>query len=263
MSKLQVFYGNCLDIMPKLEKESIHLVVTSPPYSSKKEYGKYEDNVSFEEYYDFMLKVFDNLYRLLVDGGRVAFNIPFYLPAGNSKYFAPTIYNEFAVKSGLELRDVIVWIKAKEDIESENDIISLGKTNWGSWMSASNPCQRSLSELIMIWNKGSPYLKSDIKSDMTKEEFMKWTKNTWYIKAASKKENDHPAPFPVEIPKRLIKLYSFPLNTVLDPFLGSGTTLLACRETNRNGIGIELDEKWKNTIENKVKLNISGLEEFK
>lgn len=119
------------------------------------------------------------------------------------------------------------------------------RTAWGSWLSASAPYVIAPVEVIIVfyrnrWKK----LKGNGKSDINKEEFVKWTNGVRDFMGESRKRVGHPAPFPVELPRRCIKLFTFVGDTVLDPFLGSGTTLIACLETGRRGIGVEVDSKY-------------------
>ncbi len=129
----------------------------------------------------------------------------------------------------------------------------------GSWLSASAPFVIAPVEVIVVlykeqWKKVSGSKKSDI----TKDEFMKWTNGVWTFMGENKKRIGHPAPFPVELPKRCIKLFSFVGDTILDPFLGRGTSLIACAMTNRKGIGVNIDRKYcelaKQRLINEVKI---------
>jgi site-specific DNA-methyltransferase (adenine-specific) len=140
-----------------------------------------------------------------------------------------------AKKVGFKYHSTIIW--------NEQNISR--RTAWGSWLSATAPFVIAPVEVIVIlykdsWKKTSGSRKSDIE----KKEFMEWTNGVWNFSGESKTKIGHPAPFPIELPRRCIKLFSFVDDTVLDPFLGSGSTLLACLKTNRNGIGVEIDKNY-------------------
>jgi site-specific DNA-methyltransferase (adenine-specific) len=138
-----------------------------------------------------------------------------------------------AKQVGFKYHSTIIW--------NEQNISR--RTAWGSWLSATAPYVIAPVEVIVVlykkdWKKTSGSRKSDI----TKKEFMEWTNGVWNFSGESKKRVGHPAPFPVELPRRCIKLFSFVGDTILDPFLGSGSTLLACLQTGREGLGIGLNK---------------------
>lgn len=142
---------------------------------------------------------------------------------------------------GFNMRGEVIWNKASSASPS---------TAWGSWLSATNPILRDIHEYILIFSKGE-YRRIRTKKDLkikdntiTKEQFMEWTKSIWTINAESAKRIGHPAPFPVELPNRLIQLYSFTEDIILDPFIGSGTTAVAAVKTRRNFIGYEVNDKY-------------------
>jgi site-specific DNA-methyltransferase (adenine-specific) len=140
-----------------------------------------------------------------------------------------------AKQIGFKYHSTIIW--------NEQNISR--RTAWGSWMSATAPYVIAPVEVIIVlykqrWKKTS----GSGRSDITKEEFLEWTNGVWNFSGESKKRVGHPAPFPLELPRRCIKLFSFVGDVVLDPFLGSGTTLLACLQTGRKGIGVEIDRNY-------------------
>jgi len=148
---------------------------------------------------------------------------------------------------GFLMRGEIIWDKASSASTS---------TAWGSWQSASNPTLRDTHEYILVFSKGT-FKRKKIEgreSTITKEEFLEFTKSVWGLFSESAKKVGHPAPFPVELPYRLIQLYTYSNEVVLDPFLGSGQTALAALKTGRHYVGYELNEEYlalaKNRIEN-------------
>ena len=259
MVVLKVYYKDSQN-MEEVEDNSIDLVITSPPYNIGIDYGDYKDNLPHGEYLIIMNKVVKECYRVMVSDGRIAININHVIKdiydLQKEKQFPIVDFLTILLNNGFNIREIITWFKATDE-----NHFSGGSTAWGSWCSASNPHMRGQIESIVVANKGSWKKESGSQiSDITANEFKLWTKSAWFFHAESKR--DHPAPFPLELPKRLIKLYSFVGDTILDPFLGSGTTLQACRELKRNCIGYEIDKKYKRLIEKKSNLHIPEIESF-
>lgn len=131
-------------------------------------------------------------------------------------------------------------------------------TAWGSFQSASNPILRDVHEYILIFSKGNYKRERDKeekelrKDNITKEEFIEWTKSVWTMNPESAKRIGHPAPFPEELPNRLIKLFSFTNDIVLDPFMGSGTTAIVAIKNSRNFVGYEINEEYINLANNRI-----------
>jgi len=126
-------------------------------------------------------------------------------------------------------------------------------TAWGSWLSAANPILRDIHEYILIFSKGTYSRKSSNKENtITKEQFLELTKSIWTMNAESAKKVGHPAPFPEELPNRLIQLYSFKGDVVLDPFIGSGTTGLAALKCERRFVGYDISEEYIKLANNRI-----------
>ena len=125
---------------------------------------------------------------------------------------------------------------------------------WGSWQSASNPVLRDVHEYIMVFSKGSfARKKPDGKENtISKEQFMEWTKSVWTMNPKSAKKVGHPAPFPIELPYRLIQLYTFKGDVILDPFMGSGTTAIAALKAERKYIGYENNPEYVKLAEERI-----------
>ncbi|MHA1287035.1 MAG: DNA-methyltransferase [Candidatus Thorarchaeota archaeon] len=218
-------------------ESSVDLIVTSPPYNLCVHYNSFEDNTTYEQYLDFTEKWLKKAYHLMKPDGRMCLNIPLDTSKGRKGAGFQSVYVdivEIARKIGWKYFSTIVW--------NEGNISC--RTAWGSWLSASAPYVIAPVEMVVILYKEKWKKINKGKSDITKEEFMEWTNGLWTFSGESKKRIGHPAPFPIELPKRCIKLFSYVGDTVLDPFLGSGTTLLACLETNRVGIGIDIDKTY-------------------
>lgn len=228
-----------------IENNSIEMCITSPPYNVGISYDYWNDSLSEEEYWNFTGKWIAEVFKKLVDGGRIAINIPV---MGNNpelkkseKYLMHLPqYLEILKDVGFNLREMITWLKTKE---GNMDIFAGGNTAWGSFCSPSNPYCRSFTEFIIVAHKNSPYLRGDKnKIDITKQEFMKFTKNIWHMWPESNRS--HPATFPKELPYRLMKLYTYQNNTVIDPFAGSGTTGLVAKELKRKAILVDISKNY-------------------
>jgi len=218
--------------MDELPENSIHLMVTSPPYNVGKEYDK---GLTLDEYKSLLGNVFKEVYRVLVPGGRACVNVA---NLGRKPYIPLDAFViQIMLDIGFLMRGEIVWDKGSSAAAS---------TAWGSWCSASNPTLRDVHEYIMVFSKDTfkrPKPKGR-KSTISREEFLEWTKSVWSFPAESATRVGHPAPFPVELPLRFIKLYTFEGEVVLDPFIGSGTTAIACLRTNRCFVGYEIEKQY-------------------
>ena len=216
-----------------IEKESVDLIITSPPYDLSIEYEKYDDSVPYNEYLQFTEKWLKKSYDLLKDDGRMCLNIPLDKNKGGKQ----SVYGDIlkiAKNTGWEYNTTIIW--------NEQNISK--RTAWGSWLSASAPYVIAPVEIILIMYKKNWKKSLKGKSTITKEEFIEWTNGVWTFNGEKKKKIGHPAPFPLELPNRCMKLFSFEGDIILDPFMGSGTTLLSCQINNRKGIGIEINDKY-------------------
>jgi site-specific DNA-methyltransferase (adenine-specific) len=231
---------------------SIDLIITSPPYNVDIHYETFKDNMPYEKYLEFTEKWLRKALELVKPDGRMCLNIPLDKSKGRKEEGFQSVYADviqIAKKVGWKYFSTIIW--------NESNISR--RTAWGSWLSARAPYVIAPVEVIVIlykdkWKKMN---ESGI-SDITRDEFIEWTSGIWSFSGENRKKIGHPAPFPLELPKRCIKLFSFVGDTVLDPFLGSGTTLLACALLNRRGIGVEIDRKYcelaKKRLMNKGKI---------
>jgi site-specific DNA-methyltransferase (adenine-specific) len=237
-----------------INERTVDLIVTSPPYNVGIKYNSHNDETSYKDYLYFTRKWLAKCYRLAKNDGRFCLNIPLDKNKGGQQSVCADI-TTIAKHVGWKYHSTIIW--------NEQNISR--RTAWGSWLSASAPYVIAPVEVIVVlykkrWKKTSGSRKSDI----TKKEFVELTNGVWTFMGESKTRVGHPAPFPVELPRRCIKLFSFVGDTVLDPFLGSGSTLLACVQTNRKGIGIEIDRNYcelaKQRLINEGKINQLKLE---
>ena len=241
---LNTIIASSCENMKDIPNNSLHLMITSPPYNVSKEY---DNDLSLNEYLSLLKNCFTETYRVLVDGGRACINIA---NIGRKPYIPLSDYvSKIMIEIGFNMRGEIIWNK------SAGAGIS---TAWGSFQSASNPILRDVHEYILIFSKGNYKRERDKeekelrKDNITKEEFIEWTKSVWTMNTESAKRIGHPAPFPEELPNRLIKLFSFTNDIVIDPFMGSGTTAIAAIKNNRNFVGYEINEKYINLANNRI-----------
>jgi site-specific DNA-methyltransferase (adenine-specific) len=217
-----------------IASSSIDLIVTSPPYNVGVQYQSSKDDISYSEYLEFARKWLGRCFEFLKDDGRICLNIPLDKNKGGKQSVGADI-TTIAKQVGFQYHATIVW--------NEGNISR--RTAWGSWMSASAPFVIAPVELIVVlYKKNWRKVSGSRNSDITRDEFIEWTNGFWSFKGESKKRIGHPAPFPIELPKRCIKLFSFVGDTILDPFVGSGTTLIAATMLNRIGIGIEIETEY-------------------
>lgn len=229
---LNRLYCKSSEIMDEIPDDSIHLMITSPPYNVGKEY---DNDLTLDEYLELLTSVFAESYRKLGTGGRACINIA---NIGRKPYIPlHAMVIEIMLDLGFLMRGEIIWDKSAS---------AGGSCAWGSWLSASNPVLRDYHEYILIFSKES-YSKDkrQVKKDtITKDDFIEWTRSVWTFPAVNAKRIGHPAPFPIELPHRLINLYSYEEDVVLDPFCGSGTTCIAAAQNNRYYIGYDISEEY-------------------
>ena len=226
--------------MKEIPDQSTHLMITSPPYNVTKEY---DQDLSLKEYLQILRKVFSETYRALVDGGRACVNVA---NLGRRPYLPLSDFiSQIMMEIGFQMRGEIIWNKGA------GAGVSMA---WGSWQSATNPVLRDIHEYIMVFSKGSFVRQKpdDKENTISKEQFMEWTKSVWSMNPESARKVKHPAPFPIELPYRLMQLYSFEGDVVLDPFMGSGTTAIAALKTGRKYFGYENEPGYARLAEERI-----------
>ncbi|MCU0485458.1 MAG: site-specific DNA-methyltransferase [Anaerolineales bacterium] len=213
-----------------LPDQCVGLAFTSPPYNVGKEY---DADLSLDNYLDFIQRVGREVYRVLQPGGRYVINIA---NVGRKPYL-PLHAHFYQVHQALGFLPMgeIIWQKARGANAS---------CAWGSWKSARSPRLRDLHEYLLVFAKSAFSRPDKGESDITSEEFMQSTLSVWQVKPESARKVGHPAPFPVELAERVIKLYSFVGDVVLDPFAGSGTTCIAARLHRRHYVGLEISPEY-------------------
>jgi len=226
--------------MSELPDSSVHLMVTSPPYNAGKEY---DQDLKLDEYLTMLRKVWKEVLRVLVPGGRACINVA---NLGRKPYIPlhAFIINDM-LALGFLMRGEIIWNKAASASAS---------TAWGSWRSASNPTLRDVHEYILIFSKDifGRLAPKGSHNTISKDSFLEDTKSVWTFPAVSAKKIGHPAPFPQELPQRLIELYTFAGEVVLDPFMGSGQTALAARAASRDYVGYEINANYAALAERRI-----------
>jgi site-specific DNA-methyltransferase (adenine-specific) len=231
-------------------EEFIDLTVTSPPYNVDIQYNSNNDDLTYEQYLDFTRKWITNVFSWTKKQGRFLLNIPLDKNKGGQKSVGADI-TTIAQQIGWKYHSTIIW--------NEGNISR--RTAWGSWLSASSPYVIAPVELIVVlykdeWKKTGGTCESDI----TRQDFMDWTNGIWTFNGESKKRIGHPAPFPIQLPYRAIKLFSFVNDVVFDPFSGSGTTLIAAANNSRIGIGLEIDANYCELAKKRILNEIDTLE---
>lgn len=233
-----IMQGDAEAKLQMLESETVHLVFTSPPYNVGVNYDEYNDSLPFDVYLNKLDKIFTECIRVIVPGGHLIIQIA---NTGRQPYTPLTDYITMMLVNKIDMRGEIIW--DKQNMTSA--------TAWGSWLSANKPSLRDTHEYILVFRKGNADRIGE--SDITKEEFMEYTKAIWKITPETNDVN-HPAPFPKSLAARVVKLYSFKGETVLDPFCGSGTTCEVAKKLGRNFIGIDISKRYCNLAENRLNI---------
>lgn len=221
-----IICGDVLAVLPRIPRESVHLIVTSPPYNLEKGYDEHGDDLDYAAYLQWMGSVWEACLGVLVHGGRLCVNI------GENKrqnitYPTYSAFIQQLVDLGMLYRGTIIWDKNS----------AAKHCAWGSWRRPSNPHIVPRHEYIIAFSKGEWKLEGD-RDDITisTKDFITCTRSVWRMGTESKARIGHPAPFPEALPKRLIDFYTFRGMTVLDPFAGSGTVGLVAAELGRRFI---------------------------
>jgi DNA modification methylase len=245
--------ARCMD---EVEDASVALVVTSPPYFAGKEYeeslGEGHIPASYLDYLEMLHDVFAECVRTLEPGGRIAVNVA---NLGRKPYrsLSGDVIAILQDRLGLLLRGEVIWHKARG---------ASGSCAWGSFRSPANPVLRDVTERVVIASKGrfDRALSRPVRQQrglpsgisLTKEEFIEATTDVWELPSERATRVGHPAPFPVELPLRLIELYTYEEDLVLDPFMGSGSTAAAAVRSHRHYVGYDTESEYVRIAEQRV-----------
>lgn len=245
--------------------QSVHLVVTSPPYWTLKEYRDHPDQLGhvedYEEFLSEINKVWQHCYRVLVPGGRLVCVVGDVCLSRkeNGRHLVMPLHADITVacrKMGFDNLNPIIWLKISNAVFEANKTSKfLGKPY------EPNAIIKSDMEFILMQRKPGGYRQPTDEqrrlSRIPKEEFQEWCQQTWTLTGASTR--GHPAPYPLELASRLVRMFSFVGDTVLDPFAGSGTTLLAAAKAQRNSIGTEIDPEYFQQARLRLEAELEGL----
>jgi len=242
--KAKILCGSCID-SPAIPPKSIDLIVTSPPYNIGISYTSSDDSLEYADYLRFSEKWLSSCFTALKTSGRACINVPLdiYSSGGQRHTLAADILH-IAKSVGFSYRATIIWSKRRRS-----------RRAWGSWLSASAPHIESASEVILVLFKGDTWKRKKPKgkdSDISKKEYISWTFSPWMFRGENRRDH-HPVPFPLELPRRCIKLFSFPGDVIYDPFSGSGTTVVAAAALGRVGIGIDIDPAYCEVAKKRIK----------
>ncbi|MCS7318014.1 MAG: site-specific DNA-methyltransferase [Candidatus Dojkabacteria bacterium] len=237
----QVLLGDSEKILKDIDDNMFDFVFTSPPYNINKAYEGYNDNLDQNEYLSKMKSIFSECFRVLKPNRKIAVNLAFAMKDQKNEEIKFVFYDIVRIinEVGFNPSDFILWIKSNKN----SFVNGSSSVAWGSWMSAKAPVIRADAEAIFIFSKGSYKREDKGESTMSREEFLEYTRNVWFVQPERTKYS-HVCPYPKELAKRLIKLYTYKNDFILDPFCGSGTTLVAAAEIERNFLGIDISEHY-------------------
>ena len=240
----KIYCDDCLKVMKSVPGDFVDLILTSPPYNFGLDYDTHKDTQSWESYFDTLGQVFHESYRILKSGGRICVVVQ---PLFSDYIPTHHIISQKLTEARFLFKAEIMWEKHNYNCKY---------TTWGSWKSPSMPYLKYTWEFIEVFCKGNRKKEGSLdKIDITADEFKKWVYGKWEIAPETRmKEFDHPSMFPEEIPYRLIKLFSYVGDLVLDPFNGVGTTTLVAYKLHRNYIGIDISEKYCDKAEERIKV---------
>ncbi|RCW46656.1 MULTISPECIES: site-specific DNA-methyltransferase [unclassified Halanaerobium] len=239
----QIVCADSLEYLKTIPDNSIDLIFTSPPYNFGLDYEATDDSIKWQQYLDQLFAIFDECIRVLKYGGRFAVNIQ---PLFSDYIPLHHIVGKYFIDKKMIWKTEILW---------EKNNYNCKYTAWGSWKSPSSPYFKYTWEFVEV------YCKGDIKKtgkkeniDITADEFKEWVYSKWSIAPErNMKEYDHPAMFPEELARRILKLFSYQEDIILDPFGGVGTVAAVAKKENRKYISIDISEEYTKKARERVK----------
>lgn len=247
-----IINADVIDGLKQISDNTVTLICTSPPYNLNIDYSSADDNQPYQKYVKWLADVFRECYRVLRKGGRLLINIDAMTNRQDDKdmEYVRDIRTDLANElkpMGFKFFGEHVWYKSNACPCKGGGAWNGRRTAWGSYANCSFPAVRRNHEYILVYSKEQFKLEKDAFSgntDIQPDEFQQWISSVWAMNAETRKLGNHPVPFPVELPMRCIKLYSYPNDIILDPFNGVGTTTMAASVLNRRYIGIDMDANY-------------------
>jgi DNA modification methylase len=239
----KIIVGDSEFVLKQLPDNCIDLIFTSPPYNFGLDYENHRDGVDWEKYFEKLFSIFKECIRVLKYGGRIIVNVQ---PLFSDYVPIHHIISNFFMENKLIWKGEILWDKHNYNCKY---------TAWGSWKSPSNPYLKYTWEFLEIFCKGDLKHEGDDKmADITADEFKKWVYAKWDIQPEyNMKKYGHPAMFPEELVERVLKLFSFKGDIILDPFNGVGTTTAVAKKLSRNYLGIDISKEYCKKAEERLK----------
>lgn len=237
----KIICGDSEEILKQLPDNCVDLIITSPPYNLGVQYDKYHDNLDWNSYFEKMFKVFNQCIRILKHGGRIIINVQ---PALRDSIPTHHLFSNFFIEHGMLWYCEILW---------EKNNYSCRYTTWGSFKSPSRPLIKYTWEFVEVFSKRTfKHVGNSTNTDITTEEFKNWTMGKWTIAPSSKYSSKHPATYPEELVTRLIKMFSFVDDFIVDPFNGIGTTTTVAFRLKRQFLGIDISEQYCSIAEDRL-----------
>ena len=239
-----VVCGDSLVVLKELPDNCVDLIFTSPPYNFGLDYDSTDDAFEWETYFDSLFAIFDECIRILKYGGRVIINIQ---PTFSDYIPTHHIISQYFMGKQMIWKCEIIW---------EKNNYSAQYTAWGSWKSPSSPYLKHTWEFIEVFCKGSIKKDGDPKNaDIDEESFKKWVNARWVITPEKNMDRfGHPAMFPEALADRVLRLFSFKGDVIVDPFVGVGTTCLSARMNGRGYFGVDISPEYCQTAEDRLRL---------
>lgn len=242
----QIICGPSEEVLKKLPDNCVDLIFTSPPYNFGLDYDATDDAMDWKAYFDILFAIFDECIRVLKYGGRIVVNIQ---PSWSDHVPTHHYISNYFIKKQLIWKCEILW---------EKHNYNCAYTAWGSWKSPSDPHLKCTWEFLEVFCKGVLKKTGDKENiDITGDEFKKWTYAKWEIQPETKmKDFGHDAMFPEKLVGRVLKMFSYKNDVILDPFNGVGTTTYVSRKLERRFIGIDISDKYCKKAEERTEYDL-------